>query len=102
MIVRTSQVGDSSFDLLSERMVERTKAYSRKYFLLRSDLRTTLRENLHIVEYFLNADFSRTGRLTGYVRQGKTQRNKKFISIGCMRFVGENRKKLIRWAKSGK
>jgi hypothetical protein len=35
-----------------------------------------------------------------WVLQGMTQRNKKFLSIGCMRFVGKQRIALIKWAKA--
>lgn len=37
----------------------------------------------------------------GWVGIG-TVRNKKFVSIGCMRFVGKERIKLLKWAKSNK
>ena len=30
-----------------------------------------------------------------------TQRRKLFFEIGCIRFVGKERQKLIRWAKTG-
>lgn len=35
----------------------------------------------------------------GWLGEGKSQRGKKFLSIGCMKFVGKNRTALIKWAK---
>lgn len=98
MIVRTSLASDPNFNLLTDRMVERA-TYSSRYMLLRSDLKLALEIGAAAVKYYITTS---SAPLSGWVIQGKTQRNKKFISIGCMRFVGENRTKIIRWAKSGK
>lgn len=38
----------------------------------------------------------------GWLDEGRSQRGKKFVSIACMRFVGNNRIALLKWAKSNK
>ena len=76
------------------------------YFLYRRDLRGALLSNVDGVscgvarrnELFDNPRVVMVGDLN----QGVTQRNKKFIQIGCMHFVGKNRAALIRWAKAAK
>lgn len=96
MIVRTSEAGAPGFNLLENDMVERSK---RPYALLRKDLRACLKYRVRRINYTL-ADWPYV--LHAWIEHGKSQRNKKFIGIGCMRFVGENRTKLIKWAKGGK
>jgi hypothetical protein len=100
MIVRTSKAKEPSFNLGSGWMIESDR---RPYFLRRSDLKRalTVKEVTHILVGV--GEFSTDGLLTPYrITQGKTQRNKKFISIGCKRFVGEQRRKLIHWALDAK
>lgn len=65
---------------------------SRKH--LQAALRRAPRESLLPYE-----DTRFTYRLYGSIEYGVTQRHKKFIEIGCMRFVGNERRKLISWAK---
>lgn len=105
MIVKTARAREYSYDLLKDRMVERCPCF--RYVLYRRDLKVILHAvteepNAHIAVYIeppLTA-FSQEVDITLFgVKQGKTQRGKKFIQIGCKRFVGENRRKLIAWAK---
>jgi hypothetical protein len=97
MIVRTSRAGETSFSLSADRMVENNIT---PYWLYRSDLRNALESKSHDVSVAV-------GWCGGYpinryrISEGVTQRNKKFIQIGCKRFVGENRRRLIAWAKKG-
>lgn len=69
--------------------------------MLRRDLRFALINKQRTVHYSRLGQASET-RTLGWIGHGVTQRHKKYISIGCMRFVGENRTKLIRWAKGVK
>jgi hypothetical protein len=99
MIVRTSRAGENSFTLLEAEMRENDGESWQLYTMLRSDLRFALKNKRTRVAYSLT---HWPELLHGWLVQGVTQRRKKFISIGCMKFVGENRKKLIKWAKGGK
>lgn len=107
MNVRTSRAHEASYDLLANQMVERNPVW--RYYLNRLDLKTILPVvteecNAHIsVGLTMNKGVYDDGDLALMpVTQGKTQRGKKFIQIGCKRFVGENRRKLIAWANGAK
>ena len=90
------------FQLRDSRMVQtNTKD---PYYAYRHSIREALETKNSRVQYFwTNGDpESETyllGEAYGWLFQGVTQRNKKFLSIGCMRFVGKERIKLIKWAK---
>lgn len=75
------------------------------YVLLRKDLKEALPENGKVYYGFLES-YEANGRgvlsLGKFLQQGTTQRHKKYLQIGCMRFVGNERTKLIRWAKAAK
>lgn len=97
--VRSSKAGVPSFALGTEKMVERD---SIPYILFRRDLQKALHSEKvprRVPVYIRNVDHLPAEFL---VTQGTTQRGKKFIQIGCKRFVGENRRVLIQWAKSYK
>src|SRR5579863_1361812 len=100
MIIRTSKAGENSFKLQSDRMTERD---SRPYYIFRSDLRAALFDIKSEKRELINVGVG-TGPvyLKFTVQEGKTQRGKKFIQIGCKRFIGVNRTRLIRWALSAK
>jgi len=93
-VIRTSVAGDPSFTLGIDIMKENDPT---PFYLKRSSLRLAL--NLHATEVLYHV---RTIRRWGWITQGESQRKKKFIQIGCKRFVGVNRTRLIRWARSGK
>lgn len=101
MIIRTSKAKEPSFILGSDEMVENNL---KPYRLYRSVLKQQLKNKQSRISYFIRSFFKDDyeykffGRLT----QGETQRGKKYIQIGCKRFVGENRRKLIAWAKGAK
>lgn len=99
MRIRASQAGENSFRLEADRLIEN---HSQPYFLLRKNLKTALKLNRDTVRYNLVFNGDSQANILGDLSQGKTQRGKKYIQIGCIRFVGDNRTKLIRWAKSGK
>lgn len=100
MIVRTSKAKDPSFKLGSGWMIESDRL---PYFLRRSDLKRALTFKGVTSILVGVGEFGDYGLITPYrITQGKTQRNKKFISIGCKRFIGEQRRKLIAWAKGAK
>lgn len=88
------------FFLQKDRMGE-DKKQKTGYFLFRADLKRALKSG-HTVAYGF-ADLLIQGfppALEKYPTEGVTQRNKKYISIGCMRFVGQERIKLLKWAKA--
>lgn len=97
MIIRTAD--GFRFTLEKDQIVERTDLHP--YRMSRSVLQKALSTNAPVVTYQLEiTDYALS--YEGYIEHGVTQRKKKFISIGCMRFVGVNRARLIRWAKSAK
>jgi hypothetical protein len=113
MIVRTAKAKEPSFDLLEDRMIER--CVGGKYFLARTNLKTALltiqKESYNGSYVTVEVGVSYTGLESTYriehcanfvINEGGTQRGKKFIQIGCKRFVGEQRRKLIAWAKAAK
>jgi hypothetical protein len=100
MIIKTSSVKENSYTLGVYIMKE--NASWAPYFVYRSDLRHALKNDTGFVDYRFTDFQDKTTINKGDIQQGKTQRGKKFISIGCKRFVGVNRTRLIRWAKSGK
>jgi hypothetical protein len=106
MIVKTSKSREYSFRLLKDRMVENDPTYP--YVLFRLELKYALQRHavnpkteVNRVKYFVSIN---TLVLYGWgeLTQGKTQRGKKYIQIGCKRFVGVNRTELIKWAESAK
>lgn len=97
MIIRTSNQYECSFTLLRDKMIERDPF--RPFFLLREDLKDVLEQGLpNHVAYQMTESLLKSVFM-GRVIEGTTQRGKKFIQIGCKRFVGVNRTRLIRWAK---
>jgi|SRR5208282_348071 len=106
MIVRTSRAREFSFELLEDKMIENDPKFP--YSLLRVDLKYALQRyavnpGSKVTEvaysfYIVFGVVNEAAKLT----QGKTQRGKKYIQIGCKRFVGVNRTRLIKWAKSAK
>jgi hypothetical protein len=100
MIIRTSEARQPAFTLKKDVMIERDP---KPYMLLRSDLKLALELHSWYVPYFwINLFGVKYGPVHGHISEGKTERGEKFIQIGCKRFVGVNRLKLILWAKSGK
>ena len=98
-VVRTTKAGEPSFTLGIDIMKE-NDAYI-PYYLFRSDLKEALEEydsRLHRDVNYYSDFFGITRKWNALLKQGKTQRGKKFLQIGCKRFVGENRTRLIRWA----
>jgi hypothetical protein len=96
MIVKTSEAGRPGYNLLKDEMVERCEIWP--YYLRREDLKRALETKATYIRYYFSGNLAMIW--LGEIKQGRTQRHKKFISIGCERFVGENRTKLIRWAKA--
>lgn len=97
-IIRSSE--NIRFTLDSDVMKERTDW--KPYYLYRSSLKQAIVSNLAHVLYFTTSESLLGGdwSAAGHISHGVTQRKKKYIDIGCMRFVGENRTRLIRWAMS--
>jgi hypothetical protein len=105
MIIRTSKAGVPSFSLLKDMVRENggIQLYFTPYFTWRTSLKEALERKYSGVSYGVIDDFS--GKLyfnesKAILKQGKTQRGKLYIQIGCKRFVGVNRRKLIAWAKA--
>lgn len=100
--IRTSD--NVRFELRNDRMVE-TNSNS-PYYAYRRRVREALKVHAKnpltaSVPYFFNTFFNNTLiERVGWLGEGKTQRGKKFLSIGCMKFVGKNRTSLIKWAKA--
>jgi hypothetical protein len=103
--IRPSSQYSNSFTLLDEVMIENSLM---SWFLYRSALKAALKSNLPTIMVGLNGPLSRKLKISSdpdfpcAITHGTTQRRKKFIQIGCMRFVGDSRRALIQWAKSGK
>jgi hypothetical protein len=100
MIVKTAKAREHSFELKNRMMVERGSKCP--WYLLRQDLGRALAQRLNGVFIGVIYDGTLSGRDEYDLTQGKSQRGKKFIQIGCKRFVGVNRTRLIRWAKGAK
>lgn len=106
MIIRTSR--GVRFDLLKRTMRERSANGCHRWFLYRADLKEALAENSEYAAVGLTnmkgkeEPTGRYGLGEFPLVQGGTQRHKRFLRIGCMRFVGKERQKLIRWAKGTK
>lgn len=104
-VIRTSRVGERSYTLDAYTMKENASTYP--YYLFRYELKRALIDSKNfslltarvIYLYDYNGE---TRQLRATLSQGKTQRGKKFLQIGCKRFIGENRTRLIRWANSYK
>lgn len=104
MFVRTSNPRTAGYKLQKEMMVEfRPKDSVYRWYLKRSDLRFALRTKAENISVFVLTpdnlpvtDFPHTFE----IRQGITQRHKRYIEIGCKRFVGVNRTRILRWAKA--
>lgn len=102
MIIRTSKAEEPSFTLAPDRLIEND--WWHPYALSRTNLKVALERNSPSITYYAiwnKSDLNANPIYSGDVSHGKTQRGKKFIQIGCKRFVGENRRKLIAWAKNG-
>jgi hypothetical protein len=104
VIIRTARAREASFSLLEDKMVER--CWGLRYYLNRKDLKKVLPVVSSKSCAYIAVGLLVWGETGGYifamfrVVDGKTQRGKKFIRIGCKHFVGENRRKLIAWAKA--
>lgn len=96
MIIRCSLAGKASFRLEKDRMIENVPQWP--YYLYRSDLKRSLLDGRDYVPYGIEGVSQEE---SGILTHGRTQRNKLYIQIGCKRFVGENRRRLITWAKRG-
>jgi hypothetical protein len=99
MIIRTSKAGVPSFSLLKDMLREND---IQPYFTWRMSLKEALKRKYSGVFYGI---IDSSGKLhfnesRAVLKQGKTQRGKLYIQIGCKRFVGVNRRKLIAWAKA--
>ena len=96
------------FNLLKNKMIERDQYWNRVYFLFREALILALREkNKSVIagiwEKSSNGALPSSEYSVKYpIQIGESQRHKLFFQIGCMRFVGKERQKLLRWAKNGK
>jgi hypothetical protein len=104
MIIRTSEANVPSFELREKFLVER---HFIPWYLLRIDLKTAIEKGTTNIVAGLAAKTGQPSVLEDSftifgISQGVTQRKKKFIRIGCKRFVGKSRERLIRWAKSAK
>jgi len=99
MIIRTSEAEQASFSLNEIQMVEQDR---QPYFLDRFTLKVALENKSNSICYQMRHRDYDSQMFFGNLTQGKTQRGKKFIQIGCKRFVGINRTRLIRWAKAAK
>lgn len=88
------------FKLGNERMIETLVV--NPFYAYRTSVRNAIEvgPSTGVVPYFWRVDFT-LHSARGWVGVG-TVRNKKFVSIGCMRFVGKERIKLLKWAKSNK
>ena len=99
MQVRASN--GTRFFLEENRMVESNKKGKSKYMLVRQDFKDALEFGGRVPYGFEDLyEETKTMTLEKVPIEGATQRNKKFISIGCMRFVGKERIKLLKWAKA--
>jgi hypothetical protein len=96
MIIRTSNEGQPSFRLEKNKLIENDAV---PYFLERKILKRALTTKATHIVVWITGDLGKADSIYG-IHQGKTQRGKKYIQIGCKRFVGENRRKLIAWAKA--
>lgn len=102
MIIKTSKAREASFKLLKDMMVEQPNVEGRRWFLWRLTLKNALNHpDAKMQVGVAEASGEPVPDYDCYysVIQGKTLRGKRFIEIGCKRFVGINRTKLIRWAK---
>lgn len=107
--IRTSRAGEPGFKLGKKYLIENEPSKGVSYWYARRD---DLNAGLHANNFCSIAVFlGRYGELPNeetdevclfVIEHGVTQRNKKFVQIGCKRFVGENRRKLIAWAKSAR
>ena len=98
-VVKTSKAGEPSFTLGIDIMKENDDAIP--YYIFRSELKRALEKGETVTRIIYNAYlWGSEQEFKSRLTQGKTQRGKKFLQIGCKRFVGVNRTRLIRWANS--
>jgi len=101
IVIKTSIAGAHSFTLGIDIIKENDSFMP--YYLYRSALKKALQNYVKLkynqVPYHaVILECERT--YNAHLSEGKTRSGKKFIQIGCKRFVGVNRTRLIRWAKS--
>lgn len=93
--IRTSD--NIRFQLRQNRMVEMNS--TEPYYTYRRHVREALELNACVPYFFYAVIGDILIERLGWLGKGKSQRGKKFLSIGCMKFVGKNRTALIKWAK---
>jgi hypothetical protein len=105
MIIKTEN--NTRFNLLKDRMVERGND-TQRWYLQRENLKKSLASYSYSVPCGLATvnpfQVSLYGDNSFSLEQGVGYTNvsdrKKFLRIGCMVFLGKERVKLIRWARS--
>lgn len=97
------------FELLKDKILEKSGCYW-LWFLSRKELADILQKKplmvqVHLLDRTTKEDvvipLSSDEDWKYCFGSGMTQRRKLFFEIGCIRFVGKERQKLIRWAKTG-
>lgn len=101
--IRCAKAGEASFKLTKDSIIENDPDSA--WIMSRQALKEALINEQTLVRVHL-LQRKLKDRLLGpaffRIDEGNTQRGKKFIQIGCKRFVGVNRRALIQWAKAAK